>query len=207
MAEAWCGRQGWAAVPVPAGRRDCRNGSPRHPGAAAPTKACRRAATGRRPSARRRASHRSGWTVAVVRTRWGIRPRGAMTPVPDRRSPAGSRRRRTARLGRPTWPRPAVGRRTAPRTSYAPPPSPSAVPGSTRPWPSARRERDGDHRSPPWLAEPRWQPCPTVPGVADGRNPGVHPKRSWAAPQTRTERYRPGRDRDDEDGGAQRNSD
>ncbi|RZU50913.1 hypothetical protein EV385_2705 [Krasilnikovia cinnamomea] len=53
----------------------------------------------------------------------------------SRRSRVGTSWRRTARLLRPTWPRPAVYRRAAPRTSYAPPPylSPCRPRTRTRP--------------------------------------------------------------------------
>jgi hypothetical protein len=127
-----------------------------------------RAATGRRRPVPRTATHRSEWTAAVERTRSAGRRSRRM-----RRSPVENGRPGTAELGRPTWPRPAARRRTAPRTSYAPPPSGSAGPAvdsavaaapecsGPRPAVTARPSRGGDRPTVPGAAATRHPRCPT----------------------------------------------
>jgi hypothetical protein len=121
------GRAGWrhriGVVETPDRRWDGVAACPRaaRPGVAEGSRRWGRERADRRRPAPRTGSHRSEWTAVAERTtsvgRRCHRPR---------RNPAGNGRRGTAELGRPTWPRPAVRRRTAPRTSYAPPPSRSA---------------------------------------------------------------------------------
>jgi hypothetical protein len=161
-----------AAAGTPGRRSDGGVARPRAAGRTAPDpqvvdiRRWDRAATGRRQPVPRTASHRSEWTAAVERTRSVGRRSRRM-----HRSRAGNGRPGTAELGRPTWPRPAARRRTAPRTSYAPPPSGSAGPAvdsavaaapecsGPRPAVTARPSRGGDR--------------PTVPGVAATRHPGA----------------------------------